>query len=365
MIVVAVVLPKSCKKIILSFKQKTLKSLCSSRGLTLHQYFELLIKLLDSCDMQCVMCGQQSQEERRTKLSFSMISNYFGEQSFKDKLIYLWGGEPLLHRELHDFIAFFKKRGAIVAMNTNGYKLSQHIERLIADGLDRIIFSMDGSDAATHDRIRGVPGSFSRLQANVAQLCELKKEAKVPLVRINFVVLPQNHKQILEVLDWCRQHAIYRVHFQLPIFLMPAQLEAYANLVRTECGCAIRNYHAFVLDFSDMDFSVLERSMRIVHEQQNGFARFHPYEYLSATELRTYFTSAVAITDCRCIVSMEKLAIDASGRFVTCPDFPDISFGDIEHGVTNPERLRWLFRRFKSGNFLPVCNRCCHFLPQS
>src|SRR5437870_4556343 len=128
--------------------------------LCLNTYKEFLIKLLDACEMQCVMCGQLSQEDRRTKLSLSTISSYFGTQSLDEKRVYLWGGEPLLHQQLHEIIAFFKNRGAFVAMNTNGYKLNRHLERLVANKLDRIIFSMDGSNAVTHDQIRGVPGSF-------------------------------------------------------------------------------------------------------------------------------------------------------------------------------------------------------------
>lgn len=328
-------------------------------------YHELILKLLDACEMQCVMCGQLSQENRRTKLSLSSLTRYFGGQSFNQKRVYLWGGEPLLHHQLHEIISFFKNRGAFVAMNTNGYKLERHLEQLVENKLDRIIFSMDGSDALTHDQIRGVPGSFDRLQKNITNLQELKRLCKVPRIRINFVVLPRNYRQVLEVLAWCKERGVYRVHFQLPIFLTNEQLESYANLVRTECGCSIRNYRAFLSDFSDIDFSVIERSMRAVFRQHQGFARFHPYEYLNAEDLQTYFTTTNILRRCRCDVLTDRLAIDASGRFVTCPDFPDISFGDLDHGVTHPERLDRLRQLVDSGGTLPTCHRCCHFVPQN
>ncbi|HKC63169.1 MAG TPA: radical SAM protein [Pyrinomonadaceae bacterium] len=326
----------------------------------MRQFSELLVKLLDYCEMHCVMCGQLSQAGRRAVLSLENLREYFRNHTFVGKRVYLWGGEPLLHPELDQIISFFKEKGALVAMNTNGYKLDRHIDRLIASGLDRIIFSMDGSDAITHDSIRGVPGSFDKLVANINLV---HTTALTPLIRINFVVLPLNYKQVLKVIDWSSRNGVYRMHFQLPIFLTPAQLNAYANIVRTECGCAARNYGAFVMKFDGVDFSALEQIMQTVYERHRDFARFYPFERLNASDLRTYFTTDNSLKDCRCDVLEEKLAIDASGRFVTCPDFPDISYGNLAGGMTNPERLDWLRERFMTGERLPICNRCCHFVP--
>lgn len=326
----------------------------------MHQFSELLVKLLDYCEMRCVMCGQLSQADRRGVLSLANLHGYFRDYSFVGKRVYLWGGEPLLHPELNQIIAFFKERGALVAMNTNGYKLERHIDSLISSGLDRIIFSMDGSDAATHDNIRGIPGSFEKLRANINLV---NNASSAILIRINFVVLPINYEQILNVIGWGYQNGIYRIHFQLPIFLTQAQLSAYANIVRTECGCEARNYSAFVMKFEGIDFSILEKIMQTVYEQHRSFARFYPFEFLSASDLQTYFTTHDPVRDCYCDVLEEKLAIDASGRFVICPDFPDVTYGDLGRGVNNLERLDWLRKRFVTGEKLPICNRCCHFIP--
>ena len=331
----------------------------------MHTYFEVLIKLLDYCEMQCVMCGQLSQDDRRTVLSLSRLERFFANETFINKRVYLWGGEPLLNPEVHEIIAFFKNKGAIVAMNTNGYKLSRHIDRLIENRLDRIIFSIDGSNEQTHDRIRGVPGSYQRLMTNISLLGSMSASTQAPRIRINFVVLPQNYMQILELIEWGRQNSIYRIHFQLPIFLTLEQLSAYAGILQTECGCTIRNYRSFISNFMGINFSLLEQVMRTVYEKHNDFACFYPYQYLTAPELHSYFASTEMIKRCRCDVLNEKLAIDSSGRFVTCPDFPDLSYGDLEKGITSPNTLRWLEKRLNTGENLPICSRCCHFVPAS
>lgn len=326
----------------------------------MHQFSELLVKLLDYCEMHCIMCGQLSQPNRRAVLSLENLRRYFSDHSFLGKRVYLWGGEPLLHPELSQIISFFKGKDALVAMNTNGYRLERQLDHLISSGLDRIIFSMDGNDAATHDGIRGIPGSFEKLVSNIDLI---RSATSGPLIRINFVVLPLNYKQILNVIDWGIRNGIYRIHFQLPIFLTQAQLNAYANIVNTECGCATRNYRAFVMQFDGFDFSALEQIMQTVYERHRDFARFYPFERLSASDLRMYFTTHEPVKACRCDVLDEKLAIDASGSFVTCPDFPDLSYGDLVQGVTIPERLHWLRERFRTEERLPICNRCCHFVP--
>jgi|ERR1035437_751858 MoaA/NifB/PqqE/SkfB family radical SAM enzyme len=328
------------------------------------KYSEILVKILDYCEMKCAMCGQLSQEDRRKVLPLSALEELFKNNPLKIERVYIWGGEPLLHPQIVEIIRFFKAQNALVAMNTNAYALSRNLTEIIESGLDRIIFSIDGSNAETHDQIRGMPGSYQRIMDAISALNGYScNDFSIPKIRINFVVLPTNYTQIIEFLAWARQTSIYRIHFQLPIFFTRDQLNAYRNIIEDKCGCSARNYNAFVSDFQGIDYDLLGEIMKTVHEHNFGFAQFYPYPSLNSDELRRYFTTMDPIRSCRCDVFDQKLAIDSSGRFVTCPDFPDLSFGNIENGFVDTKLRRWLEGRFDSGENLPVCNRCCHFVP--
>lgn len=73
------------------------------------------------------------------------------------------GGEPLLRSDLPAFIREATRRGLHTSVSTNGLLLRDKTARSIVDaGLCTIYLSLDGLEA-THDRIRGIGGSFQRV----------------------------------------------------------------------------------------------------------------------------------------------------------------------------------------------------------
>jgi molybdenum cofactor biosynthesis enzyme MoaA len=326
---------------------------------------EILIKLLDYCEMHCHMCSQLSQANRRTVLSASKLFEYLSAFNLQGQRVYLWGGEPLLHPELLTIVSTLKDRGAVVAINTNGYAFADHGPELVARGVDRVIFSLDGLSVHTHDGIRGMRGSHARITSAIAMINALRPTGHRPLIRVNSVALASNFEEIPALASWCRNNGIYKVHFQLPMFLTRSQVDAYASLALAECGCKLRNYDTFLHSTAPFEFHRLAHIMATVKDEFAGFARFHPFECLTGEELRSYYMTDAPLKSCQCDVIDNRISIDSSGRLVTCPDFPDLAYGDLSSGITNPERLAWLSRRLRAGSPLPTCSRCCHFVPMT
>jgi MoaA/NifB/PqqE/SkfB family radical SAM enzyme len=320
---------------------------------------EVLIKLLDYCEMHCVMCGQLSDTRRGHILPAEILRRYFSEKTLSNTRVYLWGGEPLLHPELESIIRFFKTRGATVAINTNGYRMEHIASALVDAGMDRIIFSLDGLDSKTHDSVRGYPGAHEQVIKNLRLILNLRGQNGSPLIRINFVVLPINYEQIPRVVDWAKNEGVYKVHFQLPMFLHEIQLKKYAAFVAEYYGHGIRNYRAFVQSFSKIDYQLLSDIMALVRKQHSDIAQFYPYQYLAPDELHQYFETPNTLTNCFCNMSEGRIAIDTSGQIVLCPDFPDIV---SEEGLDNPAFAPQSQQVNVRGK-LSICNRCCHYVP--
>ncbi len=229
--------------------------------------------------------------------------------------------------------------------------------------LDRLILSLDAANAATHDMIRGTPGSFDLVLGNIRALRQFRKRGTTPLVRVNCVVLPQNYRQILDLVELCRREGVYKVHLQLPMHLTQAHIQEYADLLESELSITVRNYSGFQRDYSRIDFDHLHRIMQVVAGRYRSFARFYPYSSLSLDQLEAYFTANTSIRPSTCNMASARVAVDSSGDVVTCPDFPDISYGTLADGVVRPERLHWLNSRLEAGLLLPTCARCCHLVP--
>jgi len=76
-------------------------------------------------------------------------------------IIILTGGEPLLRDDIFDIARHGTDIGLRMVMAVNGTLVTAEIAaQMAASGIQRISVSLDGADAESHDRFRGVPGAF-------------------------------------------------------------------------------------------------------------------------------------------------------------------------------------------------------------
>jgi SynChlorMet cassette radical SAM/SPASM protein ScmF len=83
----------------------------------------------------------------------------------------LTGGEPLLHPHFTRLLEIVRREELKLTIETNGLLCTPEIAAEIAKSPDRFVsVSIDGTDAATHEWVRGVPGSFEAAQQAVSNL---------------------------------------------------------------------------------------------------------------------------------------------------------------------------------------------------
>jgi SynChlorMet cassette radical SAM/SPASM protein ScmF len=75
----------------------------------------------------------------------------------------LTGGEPLIHPDIVAILEYLAKQQVRVVLETNGMNVTADVvSALRACHAPFVSVSLDGSDAAPHEWVRGVPGSFAR-----------------------------------------------------------------------------------------------------------------------------------------------------------------------------------------------------------
>ena len=85
----------------------------------------------------------------------------------------LTGGEPLLHPRFRELVALLADAGLGITIETNGTLIDENLARFLREKKAGFVsVSLDGADAATHDTLRGVPGSFGRAVAGLRALAE-------------------------------------------------------------------------------------------------------------------------------------------------------------------------------------------------
>ncbi len=83
----------------------------------------------------------------------------------------LTGGEPLLHPHFTRLLEIARREELRLIIETNGLLCTPEIAAEIAKSSNRFVsVSIDGTDAATHEWVRGVPGSFVAARQAVSNL---------------------------------------------------------------------------------------------------------------------------------------------------------------------------------------------------
>ncbi|MFA6091811.1 MAG: radical SAM/SPASM domain-containing protein [Elusimicrobiota bacterium] len=152
------------------------------------------------CDLACPHCFRQyivtPDKLISDKLCYRVLDQAagMGVPSIK----FNWRGEPLLHPQLADFIAYAKKNGILETLvNTNAVALDEKKSRALIDaGLDVLIYSFDGGTASTYEKVRVGrfgPNRFEAVYENIARFHALRKAAGSPFprTRIQMVLTPE------------------------------------------------------------------------------------------------------------------------------------------------------------------------------
>jgi SynChlorMet cassette radical SAM/SPASM protein ScmF len=83
----------------------------------------------------------------------------------------LTGGEPLLHPRFTRLLEIVRQEELVLTLETNGLLCTPEIAAEIAKSPDRFVsVSIDGTDAATHEWVRGVLGAFEAARQAVRNL---------------------------------------------------------------------------------------------------------------------------------------------------------------------------------------------------
>ncbi len=119
-------------------------------------------ELTYACNLECIHClsssGRRDPSELTTDEAFAVIDELHDLQVF---YVNIGGGEPMIRRDFFPIVERAISRGVGVKFSTNGAFIdADRAHRLAAmDYLD-VQISLDGTDAATNDAVRGV-GSYA------------------------------------------------------------------------------------------------------------------------------------------------------------------------------------------------------------
>lgn len=175
------------------------------------KYFE--IETVRKCNADCVFCTKREWHDLgRTIIDeqlFATVASELGRhREWIERVCLSRNGEPLLDPGLCSRIRSLKDLGIKnVCFSTNGQLLDEEVAvDLIRSGLDFIMFSVDGTTAATFEKIRRNL-DFATVRRNIHNFLALRDRfnSKVK-VRIRFVEVRENYRERADFLAYWEQY---------------------------------------------------------------------------------------------------------------------------------------------------------------
>jgi SynChlorMet cassette radical SAM/SPASM protein ScmF len=137
---------------------------------------QLYFYLTEGCNMACRHCWLAPKFDANGSRYATLAVDLFEAAIIEAKPlglmgVKLTGGEPLLHPELIRLLGIVQRGELRLTIETNGLLCTPEVAAEIAKShRPSVSVSIDGSDAATHDWVRGVEGSFDKAQQAVRNL---------------------------------------------------------------------------------------------------------------------------------------------------------------------------------------------------
>ncbi len=165
------------------------------------------------CDLGCRHCGSRAGRERPEELTteqcFDLIQQ-MAELGIKEVTVI--GGEAYLREDWTQIVKAVRKAGMDCTMTTGGRGVTPERAKAAAEaGLQSVSVSLDGI-GETHDRLRGVSGSFESALQAIANL----RAAKIP-VSVNSQINRLTQHQLPEILDVLAEYGCHGWQLQLTV----------------------------------------------------------------------------------------------------------------------------------------------------
>jgi Y-X(10)_GDL-associated radical SAM protein len=269
-----------------------------------HVVWELTL----ACNLKCSHCGSRAGKRRPDELTTAEAVDVVDQLArLGTRELTVIGGEAYLRRDWTQIVARAAGHGMYVAMQTGARALTENRLRAGIDaGLGGLGVSIDGVEAS-HDRVRGVAGSFEQGMRTLrrAKAAGLNTSA-------NTHIGPQTMRELPQLLDHLVEAGVGQWHLGLTVAM----------------GNAVDNPELLLQPYELLDLMPLlarlharARKHGIVLMPGNTIGYFGPYEHLwrdADSNARAHYSG--------CSAGQSIIGLEADGTVKGCPSLPTVGY---------------------------------------
>jgi len=314
-------------------------------------YDRLILNLTSLCNSNCLYCEVKKLDNSQD-LSRERILKLIDEaKDLGVKTIYLSGGEPFLHPDFWEIIAYIKSKGLKLQGVTNGLilsRLSADKLQLISDSYNKLQISLDSYKPEVHDYLRGGQGFWQLTSEAIRKLTQYKK---IQIV-VNTVISQNNIADLPQFVEYCASLGVKNINFQL--------LNTETNFPGIEKKD--KNYLTITKDNLATASLTISQSMEIAKKHgisTNLFSIKHILEpFYLGKEMKQGFWFDKIMPKFSCIEPFTNIFIMSNGNLLPCaltPAVSNIKDQPLKEAIKKVEVLK---KNIKQGLFPTYCRAC-------
>ncbi len=176
-----------------------------------YQPYKAVWEITNACNAKCIHCGSSSGKRRENELTKEEALRVCDElKEIGCKYVTLIGGEFFLSPYWEDVCERLINNGIRVAPLSNGILVNKtNLKKFKQFGIKTIFISIDGL-RDTHDYIRGIPGLFDKVIANIKNA---QKEGF--RIGINTSVSKVNLDEVTGIYELCKELGVISWQIQI------------------------------------------------------------------------------------------------------------------------------------------------------
>ncbi len=339
---------------------------------------EVGIQLVHACNLRCTTCFQwhengffhhMSVEQQKARVSVDLVAKILRETREANANLYLWGGEPLVHRDWDAITRVLAEDPRWTVLCTNGVLLERKLESILRISEHLVLLvSLDGL-REENDAVRG-KGTFDSVMRNLKLLFELQEKGEYRgKISLNCVLSNQNVSRLYEMAEFAEGLPIDSLYFCFPWYISKPTARAMDDFYHQHLSWlgtwpqdAAPSWHSY-------DYHLEPEALATVYRQLDRLSarswkmRIRIQPALETDEVEDFVLGSSRPGQRRrsCFSISNRMDVLADGTVSACKLFPEFHVGNLnDQGVVElwqSERFG-RFRELISGGLMPICSKC-------
>lgn len=335
---------------------------------------EITIQLTSRCNLRCKHCfqwsdnGYYSRNKDLAELDATIVEKILRETHEQKSTLYIWGGEPLFHKDWDVIAGFIARDLRRTVISTNGLLLEKKLDSILKISSKLVtVVSLDGL-REEHDASRG-KGMFNDTISNVKLLVSLQKKGEYKgKITLNCTLSDHIVSKLFDFVEYCEGLGVDKLILGYPWHITEEtskNMDRYFKMNFSWLNCLKGRDKSSWYSFTHhLDPSLInplhEQIDRLNSRRWNISVKFHPP--IECDEIERIIRGKGRLIEQHCLGLSSRISIWANGNTSFCSNFPEFSIGDIyKQGIMEIWRSDKFnkVREIMNTKFMPVsCQRC-------